>query len=231
MLVLAIDTATPAISAALAEVDRDADVRMLGQRVTVDGRAHAERLAPQIANLLAEAGVKPRDLAALAAGVGPGPFTGLRVGLMTAATMAEALRVPVYGVSTLDVLGAAGADLVDGGELLVATDARRREVYWALYRDGVRTGLGPEVDKPSALAPLLADRGVLAGVGEGAAKYADVLGIAAFEPHHPPMEHMVRLVAERVAAYAGTERLIPLYLRRPDAAEPGARKPVLAGES
>ncbi|WP_117211579.1 tRNA (adenosine(37)-N6)-threonylcarbamoyltransferase complex dimerization subunit type 1 TsaB, partial [Allorhizocola rhizosphaerae] len=171
MLVLAIDTATPAISAALAEVG-ESGVRMLGERVTVDGRAHAERLTPQIASLLAEAGVKPRDLGALAAGVGPGPFTGLRVGLMTAATMAGTLGVPVYGVSTLDVLGAFGK-----GRVLAATDARRREVYWAVYEDGVRTDLGPAVDKPSSITSLLAERGVLSGVGEGAAKYADVLGL------------------------------------------------------
>lgn len=225
MLLLAMDTATPAISAALAEVD-DSGVRVLTQRVTVDGRAHAELLAPQVEAVLAEAGVKPRDLAAVVAGVGPGPYTGLRVGLMTAETISSALRIPAYGVCTLDGLGA--ATRANQGEVLVATDARRKEVYWALYHDGVRTGLGPNVNRPAEIAPILAERGVLLGVGEGASRYADLLGVASAEPHYPSMEQLAALAAERVLNGAASERLTPLYLRRPDAVEPSGPKSALA---
>lgn len=212
MLLLALDTATPAISAALAEVDAGVS-RIIADRVTVDGKAHAERLAPQIEALLAEGGVKPADLSAVVAGVGPGPFTGLRVGLMTAATLGSALGIPTYGVCTLDSLGAATT-----GRAVVATDARRREVYWAFYSDGVRVG-GPAVDKPADLAPLLAQEHVVQGVGEGVQRYADVLGIASAKPLYPPLDRLVWLAASRVLAKAETETLTPLYLRRPDAVE------------
>lgn len=205
MLLLVLDTATPAVSVALFTPDEG----LISQRVTIDGRAHAELLAPQIDAVLREAGIKPAGLSAIAAGVGPGPFTGLRVGLMTAATMAAALGIPTYGVCTLDALGAATA-----GRTLVATDARRREVYWALYEDGKRR-TDPAVDKPAELAPRLAEWGITAGVGEGAAKYADVLGVVAGDPLYPPLDRMAALAASGVPA----DVLTPLYLRRPDAVE------------
>lgn len=122
MLVLVVDTATPAITAAVAEVT-PTDVIIRAERVTVDGKKHGELLAPQIDAALAESGVKPRELTAIVAGVGPGPFTGLRVGLMTAASIGEALDIPTYAVCSLDGLGA-----TTSGTALVATDARRREV-------------------------------------------------------------------------------------------------------
>lgn len=217
MLLLALDTATPAISVALAEVSGDSPdgprARLIAQRVVVDGKAHAERLAPEIDAILSEGGVKPKDLAAIVAGVGPGPFTGLRVGLMTAATLGWALGIPTYGVCTLDALGAATT-----GRAVVATDARRREVYWAIYADGRRIS-GPSVDKPADLAPLLSKQGVLQGVGEGTQRYAQVLGIAAADPLYPPLELLVALAAERVREKEKSETLTPLYLRRPDAVE------------
>lgn len=212
MLLLALDTATPAISVALAEVG-GSETRLLAQRVVVDGKAHAERLAPEIDAILGAGGVKPKDLAAVAAGVGPGPFTGLRVGLMTAATLGSALGIPTYGVCTLDTLGAATS-----GRALAATDARRREVYWAIYQDGRRV-TDPSVDKPAELAALLSREHVLQGVGEGTQRYADVLGIAAAEPLYPPLELLVALAAERVHRKEKSETLTPLYLRRPDAVE------------
>jgi tRNA threonylcarbamoyl adenosine modification protein YeaZ len=213
VLLLALDTATPAISVALAEIGDGSPVRIVAQRVVVDAKAHAERLAPEIDAILNEGGVKPRDLAAIVAGVGPGPFTGLRVGLMTAATLGSVLGIPTYGVCTLDALGAATS-----GRTLVATDARRREVYWAIYEDGRRI-TEPGVDKPGDLAPLLSKERVLRGVGEGTQRYRDVLGIAAAEPLYPSLELMVALAAERVREKEKSETLTPLYLRRPDAVE------------
>ena len=215
MLVLALDTATPASTAALVEVTADG-LRGVAERRTVDPRAHGERLAPEIAGILADHDVRPRDLAAIVAGTGPGPFTGLRVGLATAASMAQALAIPTYGVCSLDGLGRAAGP----GRVLVATDARRREVYWATYLDGVRVE-GPEVGKPF---PTDQQR----VVGEGGLKYGDVFGVPV-EEHllYPPGAALVALAAERIREGAPSEPLTPLYLRRPDAVEPAGRKSVL----
>jgi tRNA threonylcarbamoyl adenosine modification protein YeaZ len=217
VLVLVLDTATPAITAAVAEIT-PSDVLIRAERVTVDGKAHGELLAPQIDAALAEAGAKPRDLAAVVAGVGPGPFTGLRVGLMTAASIADALGIPTYAVCSLDGLGA-----TTSGQALVATDARRREVYWAVYSDGQRVD-GPHVGKPADIGQTVADH----AVGEGARKYLDQLGLAVNpdSPVYPAAEWLARLAASRVRAGEPSERLTPLYLRRPDAVEPGAPKRV-----
>ncbi len=221
MLVLVLDTATPAITAALADVG-ESEIRLRAQRVTVDGRAHGELLAPSIDAVLDEAGVRPQDLSAIVAGVGPGPFTGLRAGLVTAATMSGALGIPAYGVCTLDALGAATT-----GTVVVATDARRREVYWAVYRDGL-AGTQPKVSKPADVAIAVAVEGVLLGVGEGAEKYAELLGVSPQAPTYPPPIEFARLAAARVRDKAPSEPLTPLYLRRPDAVEPASRKPALA---
>ena len=146
MLVLALDTATPASTAALVEVTADGLIGV-AERRTVDPRAHGEKLAPEIEGTLAEAGARPGDLGAIVAGLGPGPYTGLRVGLATAASMAQALGIPTYGVCSLDGLGRAAGP----GRVLIATDARRREVYFATYLDGVRV-LGPDVARPADVA-------------------------------------------------------------------------------
>jgi len=222
VLVLVVDSATPAVSAALAEVGEEGCV-VRALRRTVDARAHGELLAPQITAVLAEAGVRPGDLAAIVAGLGPGPFTGLRVGLVTAATMGQVLGIPTYGVCSLDAIGHAAGS----GTVLVATDARRREVYWAGYDNG-RPVTGPAVDGPAVVAARAVDLGATAAAGEGAHRYADVLGLPVLdEPRYPPPAALVALAAERVRAGAPSDRLTPLYLRRPDAVEPGARKAVL----
>jgi tRNA threonylcarbamoyl adenosine modification protein YeaZ len=221
VLVVAVDSATPAITAALAEVT-DAGIRVLAERVAVDARAHGELLAPGIEAVLRETGTRPVDLAAVVAGVGPGPFTGLRVGLVTAAALADTLAIPAYGVGTLDALGWASA-AAGPGRVLVATDARRREVYWAVYAEGVRVA-GPAVGKP---ADLELPEGVRVAVGDGALRYADVLGVPVRdEPRYPPAEGLVALAAQRVRDNTPAQPLTPLYLRRPDAVEPGARKAV-----
>jgi len=184
-LVLAIDTATPAVTAGIVKLD---GIEVLAERVTVDARAHAEQLTPNVLGALADAGLTVDDLGAVVVGCGPGPFTGLRVGMATAAAYGHALGIPVHGVCSLDAIG---IDTVS--EVLVVTDARRREVYWARYRDGVRVD-GPAVDAP-----------------------ADVPGAAealARPPVYPTAAGLVRAVADWTAEPAP---LIPLYLRRPDA--------------
>jgi tRNA threonylcarbamoyl adenosine modification protein YeaZ len=218
VLIVVLDSATPAITAALASVD-ETGVQLVARRVTVDARAHGELLAPQIEAVLAHAGTKPRDLGAIVAGVGPGPFTGLRVGLVTAAALSDALSIPAYGVCSLDAIGAAAGP----GRVLVATDARRKEVYWALYADGRRL-TEPSVNKPAELPVEQAD----AAVGDGALRYADVLGLPVRpEPRYPDALSLATLAADRVLGHAPGEPLTPLYLRRPDAVAASSRKQVL----
>lgn len=212
---MVVDTATAAVTAALARVGDD--VTLLAERVTVDPRGAGELLAPQITAVLAEAGATAGDLAAVVAGVGPGPFTGLRAGLVTAAALGHALAIPVYGVCTLDAIG-----LGLTGRALVATDARRKEIYWATYADGQRIA-GPDVAKPAAVAL----DGIERAAGDGAEKYADVLRLPVDGPRHPPALALAALAADRVRAEAPGETLTPLYLRRPDAVQPGERKPAL----
>jgi tRNA threonylcarbamoyl adenosine modification protein YeaZ len=220
-----VDTSTPAVTAALALVDPNAvgtkGVELIGERRTVDARAHGELLAPAIAAVLEDAGTSGRDLAALVAGVGPGPFTGLRVGLMTAAAMGQALAIPTYGVCSLDGLGAATV-----GTALVATDARRKEVYWAVYRDGVRL-TEPAVNRPDAVAALLDGAGVEYAVGDGTRLYPAAMPVPLRdEPRYPASVALAALAADRVRNRAPGEVLTPLYLRRPDAVEPGQPKAV-----
>ncbi|WP_041841796.1 tRNA (adenosine(37)-N6)-threonylcarbamoyltransferase complex dimerization subunit type 1 TsaB [Actinoplanes friuliensis] len=217
MLVLALDTSTPAVTAALGEVSAGG-MRGLAERRTVDPRAHGERLAPQVQLVLEDAAVRARDLGAIVAGVGPGPYTGLRVGLATAAAMGQALSIPTYGICSLDALGRAAGP----GRVLVATDARRREVYFATYVDGVRV-TDPDVAKPADLR-IEADR----AVGEGSLKYSEIFGVPIDDRLlFPPGEALIALAAAKVREGAASEVLTPLYLRRPDAVEPAARKSVL----
>lgn len=200
MLLLAFDTATPAVTVALR-----GDEGVLAEHTEVDARRHGELLAPGIEKVLAEAGRSRTELTGVAVGVGPGPFTGLRVGLMTARALGDALEIPVHGVCTLDILAAAvtGRD----APFAVATDARRREVYWARYRDGVR------IDGPAVSAPADVDPGVARAVA-GSPEHAALFGLPLREPSYPTPAGLVAAVAdwsERPAA------LVPLYLRRPDA--------------
>ncbi len=200
-LVLAIDTATPAVTAAVVRRD-DTGIAVAAQRVRVDARAHAELLTPNVLASVAEADLRMADLDAVVVGCGPGPFTGLRVGMATAAAYGHALGVPVHGVCSLDAIG-----VLTTGEVLVATDARRREVYWARYRDGVRVE-GPEVGAAADIALGAADR--VAGPPEVAAGF----GLPGIEPHYPTAAGLVAAVGDW-AAEPGP--LLPLYLRRPDA--------------
>ncbi len=207
MLVLGLDTSTPAVSVALV----DPESGPLAECVVVDARRHGELLAQGIVTVLSEAGVDRRDLDAVAVGLGPGPFTGLRVGVVTAATLADALGIPSYGVCSLDALGV--------GERIAMTDARRREVYWARYDStGVRVE-GPGVDRPAELVDQL--RGIPV-VGDGAQRYADLLADLDLreEPCFPS--------AVRIAELAEMSGLLPMYLRRPDAEQPGPPKKVTA---
>ncbi|MFG1775361.1 tRNA (adenosine(37)-N6)-threonylcarbamoyltransferase complex dimerization subunit type 1 TsaB [Micromonospora sp. NPDC049048] len=224
MLVLVVDSSTPAVTAALAEVTAEG-VATRAHRRTVDARAHGELLAPQVDAVLAEAGARPADLGAIVAGLGPGPFTGLRVGLVTAATIGQVLGVPTYGVCSLDAIGHPAAA---GEPVLAASDARRREIYWAVYDGAGQRIVGPEVSTPAVAAERARDLAVTVAVGDGAHRYADTLGLPVRdEPRYPDADVLATLAAERIRAGAPSEALTPLYLRRPDAVAATARKPVL----
>jgi tRNA threonylcarbamoyladenosine biosynthesis protein TsaB len=199
-VILAIDTATPAVTAGIVRRDGDG-IEVLAERVTVDARAHAEQLTPNAVGALADAGLTVADLDAVVVGCGPGPFTGLRVGMATAAAYGHALGIPVHGVCSLDAIG-----IDTAGEVLVVTDARRREVYWARYHQGVRVD-GPAVNAP---VDVPADAQAVAGSPEHVALFE----LPRQPAIYPTASGLVRVVADWTAEPAP---LIPLYLRRPDA--------------
>ncbi|MCP2254739.1 tRNA threonylcarbamoyl adenosine modification protein YeaZ [Prauserella aidingensis] len=229
MLILALDTATPAVTAGIVRLSGPAAaaapaaadgtapgptasgpvgadvaepvVEQVAARVTVDPRAHGELLTPHVLDAVADAGITLADVGAVVVGTGPGPYTGLRAGLVTGAALAHSLGVPAYPVCTLDAI-AAGPE----GAALVVTDARRREVYWATYDAGARTD-GPHV-------------GPRDEVPEPAGRLAD--------HEQPTPAGIVRAAAPDVLAGREPGPLTPLYLRRPHAAEPATRKRVTA---
>lgn len=215
MLVLAVDTATPAVTAGVVSLDGAAP-RTLSSRITVNARAHAEVLTPHILDCLAEAGHVPADLDAVVVGCGPGPFTGLRVGMATAAAFGDALGVPVHGVCSLDAI-AADAAAIDGRDLLVVTDARRREVYWARYSGGTRVA-GPEVAKPADVEPQPSM------IVAGSAPHAELFDLPVVAVQTPSPAGLVSVAAPAIVGGVVPEPLVPLYLRRPDAVEMADRR-------
>ena len=201
MLLLAFDTSTPAVTVALSDGSAE---------TVVAANRHGELLAPLIERV---AGARLRHVEGVVVGVGPGPFTGLRVGIVTAKALSDALGVPAYGVCSLDALAAPGIG--------VATDARRREVYWAVYDATGARADGPHVSRPADAAEALRAAGVTAVAGAGARLYAEAF--AGFDLVDPEYPDPVRLL--------GAPRLpdlTPLYLRRPDAVPPGPPKKVTA---
>lgn len=244
MLVLTIDTATSYVVSGLVEVNRRAgswgtfeySATTLSQRVQRNPRGHMELLVPHIQESLAEAGLRPRDVEAVVVGTGPGPFTGLRVGMATGAAFADAIGVPVFGV---DSLSATAASVAAGHqECLVLSDARRREWYSATATEAGRLVAGPAVGKP---ADVLAEHGskpiavaLTAEVAraieklEGDEKAATEAWRIITEDAYPTPEGLALAGADQLWWLEGeghfVERLrrplVAQYLRRPDAAEP-----------
>jgi tRNA threonylcarbamoyladenosine biosynthesis protein TsaB len=208
-MLLAFDTATPHVTVALHDGDR-----IVAEYASAEAMRHGEMLAPGIAEVLSTVGATSRDVTAVAVGVGPGPFTGLRVGLVTARTLALALGIPVYGVCTLDVLA---AEAMDAGhdDFLIATDARRKEVYLASYASRQRMS-GPDVVKPAEAAT---ERLV---IGRGALLYPEAFPNSA-GPEHPDAAVLADVVVRERFELLDPD---PLYLRRPDAVEAHAPKKV-----
>lgn len=218
MLVLALDTATPTLVVGLAEVTSarvdgalllpaQRTVEVLAERALPSGNRHAELLTPAIREVLGEYGTTVARLDAIVVGLGPGPFTGLRVGIVTAAALGDAVDTAVYGVCSLDAVG-------DGARSVV-TDARRKEVHWATYgADGERL-TGPGVDRPEdapVTDPVVGD-----------VRFAERLGreVVAAEVTTAGLMRAAAPLFDRPPA-----PLEPLYLRRPDAVPSVTRKPV-----
>jgi tRNA threonylcarbamoyl adenosine modification protein YeaZ len=216
VLVLALDTSSAAVIAAVVAVDAGT-VSVRAERADLVPRGHGEVLAGLIRACLAEAEIGPSDLAAIVAGLGPGPFTGLRVGLVTAAVLADSLGLPAHGVCSLDAMAAASGV----ADLLVVTDARRREVYWARYAGGARVA-GPAVDGPAQFAV----DGSSAVCGPGAELYPGVWDLPRVGPDYPTPLGLVGCALPALHAGVAEQPLTPLYLRRPDAAQPTTVKRV-----
>lgn len=206
-----------------------------------DTRSHAEVMAPFARAALQEAGVHGEDLDAILTGTGPGPFTGLRAGIVTARALGFAWSVPVYGMMSLTALaerayrewvsvqdGATeGTDGVEDAELLVASDARRREVYSARYRvnaEGYSLVDGPTVSPASEILP---GEGPSYAYGYGAGLYAETLEehgwtiVGSAREVHPHAEYLVAAAA-RLGVQNLSEDTSALYLRDSDAKVPAA---------
>ena len=220
MLVLAIDTATPAVTAGVVELTADA-VLLRAARVAHDARKHAELLMPAVQAVCGDAGTPLPGIDAVVVGAGPGPFTGLRVGMVTAAALGDALGVPVHGVCSLDAIA---ADAAGEGPLVVVTDARRREVYWAAYDESGERVDGPNVQAPALVAERARELEAVAAAGGSAA----LVELPARPPESPSPTGLVTVAAAVLRAGTAPDPLVPLYLRRPDAVEPGTRKRVSA---
>jgi len=249
VLVLALDTSTPSVTAGvvllrephegIAEPGDAANSAhptrpgaLLAERSVTDAFAHAERLMPLVTEALAGCGQTLHDLDAVVVGLGPGPFTGLRVGIATAAALGDGLDIPAHGVPSHDGVARALAPLP--GNTLVVTDARRRELYLSAYRPDGSRALGPLVAAPAAVPDLLADNGFTAGYLTGAgAGLLDPQRAAAFDPASVDSATasislgLVERAAVSLLTGAVPGPLTPLYLRRPDATAPGAPKSVL----
>ena len=206
-----------------------------------DTRSHAEVMAPFARAALQEAGVRGEDLDAILTGTGPGPFTGLRAGIVTARALGFAWSVPVYGMMSLTALAERahrewvsvqdGATEGTGGaedaELLVASDARRREVYSARYRvnaEGYSLVDGPTVSPASEILP---GEGPSYAYGYGAGLYAETLEehgwtiVGSAREVHPHAEYLVAAAA-RLGVENLSEDTSALYLRDSDAKVPAA---------
>jgi len=238
-LTLCLDTSAGVAVALLRDGEQVAAAR------SAETRKHVETLTPLITACLQQVGASPAEVTEVAVGTGPAPFTGLRVGLVTARTFAAARGIPAYGVSSLEAIAADAA--AAGEEVLVATDARRREVYWGRYRvteTGVETVAGPGVATAADVAAEHPDL-VAAGqvVGTGVVLYPQALAPAAgtdppestpatTDPLPPAPARAARVVdaatvgrLARARSAVGLEQPTQaLYLRTPDIAPPSGRK-------
>ncbi|MDQ6658262.1 MAG: tRNA (adenosine(37)-N6)-threonylcarbamoyltransferase complex dimerization subunit type 1 TsaB [Actinomycetota bacterium] len=240
MLLLSLDTSTATVTAGVvrvllpreitagpAEAGAELPVRVLAQHTADEPFAHAEKLMPLAEDALTEAGVTLRALDAVVVGLGPGPFTGLRVGIATAEALGDALDRPVLGVPSHDGVALSLSIHQPPGPFLVVTDARRKEVYVTAYSH-LRHRIGdPQVLAPSVLPDWIASLAAAPVAITGAGAALAGLDLPLLEPGTASLG-LVRAAGPALATGAVPGPLTPLYLRRPDATEPTAGKSVLA---
>lgn len=187
--------------------------RIVAREIVTDTRAHVEQLMPCVVRACAAAGIALADVDDFAVGMGPGPFTGLRVGIATARTLAHAAGRPVHGVCSLDVIARQYADEGAPERFIVAADARRKELYWRIYSADATPEPGPLVTAPGELPGLP----VAGDVPEMYHSLLDLRGPDALDPG-------VLAAQWRSLTPAGEE---PYYLRAADATVPGRPKSTL----
>lgn len=211
MIVLSIDSCLGACSAAVLDDDR-----VLAARAEPMMRGHQERLAPLVQEIMAEAGIGFDRLDRIGVTLGPGSFTGLRVGLAFAEGLAAALAIPLVGVGSLEAM-------VFGlrGYVVAAVDARREQVYLQLFRGGL------PLSEPAALSLAEADR-LIGGhglpdrlIGSGAALLGASYPAARIDAAPAPDPVAIARLAATGAPSDGAPK--PLYLRAPDAKLPGGK--------
>jgi tRNA threonylcarbamoyl adenosine modification protein YeaZ len=215
-VLLAWDTATDVVTVAV-----HGEGQVLAHRTGTGTRRHAEVLTPLICDALGAVGARGHDLTEIVAGSGPGAYTGLRVGLVTAQALSLAWGIPAYGVCSLDALAVQAVRehprrYPDG--VLVVTDARRNQVFWARY-----DGSGSRRAGPSVSAPESVPGGDGPCVGSGALAHREIFP-RALEPSRSDAGWLAAGVAAGVIARGP---LLPLYLRQPDVTLPAGAKPVL----
>ncbi len=230
MLVIALDTSTPVLTAGVAEVavSGSAGPMLLAESWLIDKFAHAEQLIPLLQQALAAAGRTLAQVDAVVVGLGPGPFTGLRVGIASAAALGDGLGVEVYGVPSHDAFARAGG-LIAAEPFLVATDARRKEVYLSGYADGELV-LGPIPIAPAGVADWLVEHDFAPRwvTGAGAGLIAGLLSLPEQNADGAVTLGLVAAALPAISAGRPPAPLTPLYLRRPDAVPSSAiRKSVL----
>ncbi|HEY0650256.1 tRNA (adenosine(37)-N6)-threonylcarbamoyltransferase complex dimerization subunit type 1 TsaB [Phenylobacterium sp.] len=213
MLVLGLDTCLNACSVAVVDGGRT-----IAHRTEVMARGHQERLAPMALAAMADAGLAFDRLERIGATVGPGSFTGLRVGVAFAKGLASALAIPAVGVGSLEALAAEAPGLV-----AAAIDARRDQLYLQVFEDGVAL-MAPDVLPVGVAAARLVELAMgrkLTLVGSGAPLLADAApGARTIMPEGCDARHVARLAAAK-----SPTPIRPLYLRAPDAKLPGGRDP------
>ncbi len=207
-VLLAIDTSA---GTSVAVVD-PASGRAVAERSTDDSRRHAEVIGPFLADVLAEAGITGTDVTGVVAGMGPGPFTGLRVGIAAARTFAAARSVPLLPLVSHDAIA---ADQAQDGPFVVLTDARRREVYWSAYDQ-----TGTRVAGPGLARPVDLDEAIRASRADAVDWPRETVATV-------PAGRLGSLAADRLTSGAPFADDTPLYLRDPDVTVPGAPKRVV----
>jgi tRNA threonylcarbamoyladenosine biosynthesis protein TsaB len=221
VIVLGLETTTPQVGCALGDNEGPVASFHLSR-----GRRHAETLAPAIEYLCQQSGVTLAEVGAVAVDIGPGLFTGLRVGVATGKALATALRVPMVAITSLDLL--AYPHRRETGLIASVIDARRGEVFWALYRPvpgGVQRITEYTVSSPPELAAELLARGEdTLAVGDGAGRYAAELGqvdrVTVGDPGgaYPAATVLVELAHPLALReeFVSPSQVAPLYLRQAD---------------